>query len=330
MNEVFDPTKALNPMRGAERKIQVRLMAIRYAAQHTNLYELARTDGLSLPSAEPGAHIDLMLPNGIMRQYSLVNSGKAPKSYTVAVKLDPSSRGGSRYIFESLQVGHLLDIAGPRNNFPLVEDAGFVVFFAGGIGITPIWCMIQRMNQIGTPWKLYYACQTRKDAAFLEQLSKHSNVHLHFDDENNGRFLDIATLVPAVPLDAHVYCCGPEPMLAGFEAAVSNFPPDRIHVEYFTPKVTRNQIGGFFIELSRSGKTFFVPEGKTILEVLAEAGMRVPSSCEQGFCGACETRILDGIPYHQDTVLSAAEKAENRTAMICCCGSRTERLVLDL
>jgi tetrachlorobenzoquinone reductase len=330
MNDIVD-SESSRILGGARDHYQVRLMSIRYAAQYTNLYEFASSDGAPLPSTNPGAHIDVFLPNGIMRQYSLVDSGETPKSYIIGVKRDQNSRGGSRYIFDSLRVGDLLDIAGPRNNFPLVYNARAVVFFAGGIGITPIRCMIKHLEGGGSsPWKLYYACRARNEAAFIEELSENCNVHMHFDDENSGRVLDIAKLVPTIPAGAHLYCCGPAAMLAAFEAATSQYSPDLVHTEYFTPKIVRDEIGGFLVELRRSEKTFFIPEGKTILEVLAEAGMRLPSSCEQGFCGACETRILAGAPIHHDQVLSVAEKAENRTVMICCCGCRTDRLVLDL
>jgi tetrachlorobenzoquinone reductase len=305
-------------------------MSIRDAVRDIKLYEFEHADGFPLPAVEPGAHIDVMLPNGLMRQYSLINAEPSPRYYTVAVKLDPKSRGGSRYIHDSLRVGQVCKIAGPRNNFPLNEEAAATVFFAGGIGITPIWCMVQRLAQIGKEWTLHYACRTRMEAAFLDNLVEYDCVHLHFDDENAGRVLDISNLVAAAAPEAHLYCCGPRPMLAAFEMAAGTRPPECVHVEYFTPKAVPSEVGGFTVELVQSRKEFFIPPGKTILEVLSQAGIRVASSCEQGICGACETRILGGIPDHRDSVLSPVEKAENRTAMICCAGSKTERLILDL
>jgi tetrachlorobenzoquinone reductase len=154
-------------------------------------------------------------------------------------------------------------------------------------------------------------------------------VRLNFDDES-GRVLDLGAVVAQAPRAAHLYCCGPAPMLAAFETATANWPAERKHVEYFTAKDAPALEGGFVVELKRSGKEFVIPAGKSILEVLRDAGMDVSYSCEQGICGACETRVLSGVPEHRDSVLTPAEQAANNTVMICCAGSKTERLVLDL
>jgi ferredoxin-NADP reductase len=312
--------------------IEVRLNAIRYAARDTNLYELVRPDGKALPAYEPGAHLDLHLPNGIIRQYSLINPAPAhaPSSYTLGVKRDPASRGGSRYVHDELRVGRTLKISAPRNNFPLKEDAGHAIFFAGGIGITPIWCMVQRLEALGRPWTLYYACRSRADMAFLQALEKMAGAQFHFDDESAGRFLDVAALVAGAPKDAHLYCCGPTPMLNAFEAATKEWPREQIHVEYFTPKAQPDKKGGFIVELARSGQEFVIPEGQTILQVLLDAGVDVDYSCELGICGACEQRVISGIPEHHDAILTEEEQAANTKVMICCAGCKSERLVLDL
>jgi vanillate O-demethylase ferredoxin subunit len=170
--------------------------------------------------------------------------------------------------------------------------------------------------------------------AFLGELEKldPQRVHLHFDDEAGGKFLDLAAIVGAAPAYAHLYCCGPKPMLAAFEAAAAARPRPQVHVEYFTPKddAAATPTGGFWVELARSGEEYFIPEGKKVLEVLFDAGVDVDYSCELGICGACETRVISGIPEHHDSILSEEEQASNTKVMICCCGSKTERLVLDL
>jgi tetrachlorobenzoquinone reductase len=310
--------------------IDVRLTAIRYAARDTNLYELTSLDGKPLPGYEPGAHIDVHLPNGIIRQYSLLEPEPEPHRYTIGVKRDPASRGGSRYVHDELHVGKPIKISAPRNNFPLVENAGHVILFAGGIGITPIWCMVQRLEKLGRSWTLYYACRSRSDMAFLHALEAMASSQFHFDDEAEGKFLDVGGIIAAAPKDAHLYCCGPTPMLKAFEAATANWPRERIHIEYFTPKQEAAKTGGFVVELVRSGKEFVIPEGKSILQVLLDAGVDVDYSCELGICGACEQRVISGTPEHRDAILTEEEQASNTKVMICCAGCKSERLVLDL
>ena len=206
------PARTLAP----DGLIDVRLTAIRYAARDTNLYEFTALDGKPLPTYQPGAHIDLHLPNGLTRQYSLIKAEPDPLSYTVGVKRDPASRGGSRCVHDELRVGKTLKISPPRNNFALVENADHVILFAGGIGITPIWCMVQRLEMLGRSWKLYYACRSRADMAFLQSLEAMSPAQFHFDDESAGKFLDVTAIVAEAPKDAHLYCCGPTPMLNAF------------------------------------------------------------------------------------------------------------------
>ena len=301
--------------------IEVRLNAIRYAARDTNLYEFVRPDGKPLPPYEPGAHIDVHLPNGIVRQYSLIVPQQDPKGYTLGIKRDPASRGGSRFVHDELRVGRVLKISAPRNNFSLKEDAPHVVLFAGGIGITPIWCMVQRLDQLGRSWKLYYAARSRADMAFLHTLEGMAPAQFHFDEESAGKFLDVAALVADAPKDAHLYCCGPTPMLNAFEAATANWPREQVHIEYFTPKAQpTDKKGGFVVELAKSGQEFVIPEGQTILQVLLDAGIDVDYSCELGICGACEQRVISGEPEHHDAILTEEEQASNTKVMICCAG----------
>jgi ferredoxin-NADP reductase len=330
VTEAAETTGAVSPTGTKDPLIEVRLTAIRYAARDTSLFEFQRPDGAPLPPYEPGAHIDLHLPNGLLRNYSLVVADPDPSTYTVGIKRDPASRGGSRWIHEALLVGAILKISAPRNNFRLREDAAHTILIAGGIGITPIWSMVQRLQRLGKSWTLYYSCRSRADMAFLRSLESMTSAHLHLDDESGGKFLDIPTIVAGAPKNAHLYCCGPAPMLQAFEVATADWPAEQKHVEYFTPKQEPARSGGFTVELARSGQTYFIPEGQTILNVLLDAGVDVDYSCELGICGACEQRVISGTPEHRDSILSEEEQAENKRVMICCAGCKSDKLVLDL
>ena len=303
---------------------------VKHGSEQIALYNFARSDGRVLPSAGPGAHIGLFLPNGLERQYSLVSTGDGLTEYVVGIKRDAGGRGGSRYIHDELRVGITMPVAAPRNNFPLVEDAAHVELVAGGIGITPIYAMARRLQVLQRRWALHYCCRSRADAAFLQELAGLAEVSCYFDDEMGGEWPPIARMVQRAPQDAHLYCCGPAPMLGAFEAACYGRPANNIHVEYFTQKYELAREGGYVVELNKSGREFSVPEGKSILSVLQEAGINVASSCEEGVCGACETRVISGIPDHRDAILSVVERNENATMMICCSGCKGGRLVLDL
>lgn len=316
--------------RPSEALLEVRVAAIKELAKDTKLYELCAADGKPLPAAEPGAHIDVHLPNGKQRQYSLTISEANPRRYLIGVKRDPASRGGSSYMHDEVHLGDILKIRAPRNHFPLIENAPHVVLIAGGIGITPIYCMAQRLAALGRSFELHYSCRSRADMALREDLEKFKEAHLHFDDESGGKFLDIAAIVGAAPKDAHLYCCGPMPMLKAFEEATAQWPRAQIHVEYFAPKQEPAKAGGFIVELARSGQEFVVPEGQTILQVLLDAGIYVDHSCELGICGLCQTGLLSGTPEHRDAFLTDEQKAANDTVMICCAGCQGDRLVLDL
>ena len=309
--------------------IKMRLTAIRYAAKDINFYEFCGLENETLPAAAPGSHIGLHLPNGLVRQYSLVTATENPVSYTTGIKLDRKSRGGSGFIHKNLRVGDILDIEPPRNNFPLHETAAESIFLAGGIGITPIRAMIKRLENLGRNWKLFYACRSRTEAAFFDELQTFRQVKFHFDDEVGG-FFDCREILAQVAPDTHFYCCGPATMLESFEKITNDFPPEQVHVEYFTPKYEAATDGGFTVELARAKRQLNIPAGKTILRVLLEAGIDVPFSCEEGVCGSCETRVVSGVPDHRDTILSDMEKAENKTMMICCSGSQSIKLILDI
>jgi ferredoxin-NADP reductase len=310
--------------------IPVRLTAIRYAAHETSLFEFERPDGSALPPAAPGAHIDVHLPNGIVRPYSLVEAGPQMHSYVIGVKRDPKGRGGSVHLHDAVRVGAEIAISEPRNNFALVEAADYSVLIAGGIGITPIWCMAQRLTELGRKFELHYACRDRRDVAFLRTIDTMSQVRLHIDAEAGGKFLDIPAIVAAAPAGAHFYCCGPAPMLDGYEKAIASLDPAHVHLERFAAVEEAARGGNFIVELRQSGREFAIPEGRSILEVLREAGFDLDFSCEQGICGSCRVGVIEGEPDHRDMVLSDEERAENSAMMICCSGSKSPRLVLAL
>jgi vanillate O-demethylase ferredoxin subunit len=284
-----------------------------------------------VPRFTAGAHVDLHLPNGFVRQYSIANSEDERDRYVLGVKREAAGRGGSRMIHDELRVGTVLQVGAPRNNFQLIETAAHSVLIAGGIGVTPIVSMVARLRSLGRSWELHYAVRRQSEAAFLDELRAGGGaIHLHVDEEQGG-VLDVARLVGAASKEAHLYCCGPTGMLDAFTAAASARPAPSVHLEYFTASVPSPAVeGGFIVELARSKLQVSIPPGKTILEALRAHGVVVPSSCEQGICGSCETRVLEGKPDHRDLLLSDEEKAANEFMMICCSGSRSAVLVLDL
>lgn len=314
--------------------LQVRVKRITFEAETVNSYELVATDGTGLTPFTAGSHIDLHLANGMIRSYSLVNDECERHRYVIAVNRDVASRGGSSLIHDTLRAGDVVAVSPPRNNFPLSEDASHSVLIAGGIGITPLLAMIRRLQALGRSWELFYAARTRGTAAFLDETHALAptgdNLHLNFDHEASGRMFDLAAIVKSAAAGAHLYCCGPAPMLAAFEAAAAGRPPGQVHVEYFRAVEQPACDGGFDVRLARSKRTVTVEPGRTILDALLDAGITASYACTEGLCGTCETRVLEGIPDHRDLFLKPEEHVQNRTIMICCSGSKSRTLVLDL
>jgi vanillate O-demethylase ferredoxin subunit len=298
---------------------------------------------VQLPAVAAGAHIDVHLPNGLVRQYSLMDPGESQR-YRIGVHRDPASRGGSECMHETLRVGDRLTIGIPRNNFPLAEDAAHSVLIAGGIGITPIIGMVRRLTALGRSWTLYYCTRTEKRAAFLEELkalavaAPQGELHCVFDQEPGNAMLDLAAVVQRHESGqgggAHFYCCGPAGLLRGFEQATAALPAERVHVEYFAAPANADAAGAetkaFSVTLARSGKTIEIPADKSILDVLLEHGVSVLNSCREGVCGSCETNVLAGEPDHRDAVLGPGERAANRTMMLCVSRCKSASLTLDL
>jgi vanillate O-demethylase ferredoxin subunit len=316
--------------------LQVRVRATTYEAQNILAFELVpQAPATTLPAFTAGSHIVLHLPGGLRRSYSLLNDPQETNRYCIGVNLDAHSRGGSRFMHEQLRTGTVLTIGAPRNLFEMDETAPFNVFIAGGIGITPMLSMIARSQALGTPWRLYYAARTRVHAGFLDVLARYqgqpgADVQLNFDQEPCGQRMDLNAVIAALPAGAHVYACGPAPLLAAYEQASANLPAERVHREYFAAQETAASDGRYTVMLARSQRTLDIIPGQTLLDGLIAIGAEPTFSCQQGICGTCEVKVLEGTPDHRDMVLTDAEKAANDRMMVCCSGAQSARLVLDL
>lgn len=313
----------------------INVIVARKQAEAEGIYsfELASADGQPLPPFSAGAHIDVHLADGVVRQYSLCNSAAENHRYQIAVLREPSSRGGSQQMHDAVEEGQRLQISAPRNLFELDGQAQKSLLFAGGIGITPILCMAERLHHAGAQFELYYSARTRDRAAFVERLLASpfgGCVHLCFDDEH---VLDAAAVLANPPEGTHLYVCGPggymEYILGSGRAA--GWPDERLHREYFSasPQVDAPS-EAFEIEIASSGEVLQVSAEQTIVDVLYDAGFEIPVSCEQGLCGTCVTRVIDGIPDHRDSFFTEAQRAANDQFTPCCSRAKSPRLILDL
>lgn len=299
------------------------------AARHTVAdgvlaLELRDPSGGELPAWEPGAHIDLLLRPGLVRQYSLCGDPADRRTWRVAVLREPDGRGGSAFVHDELDVS--VQVRGPRNHFAL-ERAARYVFVAGGIGITPILPMVRAAERAGADWRLVYGGRTAASMAFTGELPD-GRVDLRPQDEHG--LLDLDVILSDVDTDTLVYCCGPGPLL---DAVESRCPAERLRVERFTAR----QLDGsaetseaFEVELAQSGRTLTVPGDRSVLDVLEEAGVDILSSCREGTCGTCETGVLAGEVDHRDALLTDAERAAHDTMFVCVSRAACPRLVLEL
>lgn len=308
---------------------------LKYEAQDIISVDLRPIPGETLPTFEAGAHVDLQLPGGMVRSYSLANDNHERHRYLLGILKDKASRGGSRAVHEQLRVGMTLTISAPRNNFPLHEEADHSVLIAGGIGITPILSMAQRLQALGRSFEVIYLARSHSAAAFVDTLTALAcAVHWHFDNEAGGPPDLKALLAERSPkVNTHYYACGPAAMLDAFEKACTDLAYANAHIERFAAvevKAADDARQQFTVELRKSQKTFEVTPDTTLHKQLLALKVHVPFSCEEGICGSCETRVLEGTPDHRDMVLSASEQASNQVMMVCVSGCKSERLVLDL
>ncbi|MDZ7931760.1 MAG: PDR/VanB family oxidoreductase [Rhodococcus sp. (in: high G+C Gram-positive bacteria)] len=322
----------MNP--SSEPTWEVVVREARDVAAGIKLFRLERSDGSPLPDFAAGDHIGITVAPGITRSYSLIDSAAVgPRAYRVAVALAPASRGGSKGLHDMAVAGSILRISRPSSGFPVFADAPLSVLIAGGIGITPVLSAARFLSESGRPWVLHYAVATRGRAAFIDELidlSRNSSgeFHLHVDAETN-RTMDVAAIVANTELDAHIYCCGPAPMIAAFDHATTDRDPTTVHVERFandTPAAT----GGFVVELARSALEVTVQDDESILDAVLDAGVTVDFSCMEGICGSCRVGVLAGSPDHRDTYLSKDDRASGSTMIICCSGAKGDRIVLDI
>jgi ferredoxin-NADP reductase len=312
---------------------QVQVADVRAEALDVMSLELRAIGGGQLPPFEPGAHLDLHLPNGLIRQYSLTNDWRERERYVIGVARVADSRGGSSFIHNSIRAGAQLTVRGPINNFALDPNAGRFLFIAGGIGVTPIMGMVRWCIANGKPWRLIYAARSRQRAAFYEQLCvlARDSAQFHFDDER-GQVLDVAQALAGWNEGEWVYCCGPAPLMDSVKALTGHLPSGTVRFEWFTTADAEEpkESNAFKVRLERSGVEFDIPECKSILEVLEENGIEHPFSCREGLCGTCLTNVLAGEPDHRDYVLTDEERASGKLMTICCSRSKSPQLVLDL
>jgi vanillate O-demethylase ferredoxin subunit len=315
--------------------LEVRVVARRVEAEDILSFELQRADGSALPPYSAGAHVDMHLPGGLIRQYSLCSPEGAHGKYTIGVLKEPGSRGGSKALHEQVQIGDTLLISEPRNKFPLDVHARRSLLFAGGIGITPILAMADELARDGRDFELYYCARSRGRMAFIERIGSSpwaAMASLHFDDGAPEQRLDAGRVLAAAG-NAHLYVCGPGGFMNYALGASRSlgWQEARLHREYFTAEpVDHSGDKAFEVELHRSGRTIFVAADKSAASALSEAGVDIPLSCEQGVCGTCLTRVLEGIPEHRDFYLTDEEHLRNDRFTPCCSRSQTPRLLVDL
>lgn len=316
--------------------LSVRVSAVTDEAQGIRSFELVDVAGSALPAFSAGAHIDVIPPGGPTRSYSLCNNPSERHRYLIAVQREADSRGGSASMHERVRAGDLLAISAPKNHFPLARDASSSLLLAAGIGVTPILSMAERLHASGSDFQMHYCTRSIQRTAFHRRITTApyaEKVHFHFGDGEAVQRFDVATHLPEPQSGVHLYVCGPGGFIESVltTAQALGWKESHLHREYFGAHVELcGAEEGFEVVAARTGKVVVVPPGKTVLQALAEAGVDVPFSCEQGVCGTCETRVLDGMPEHRDLYLTPHEQAANDRFMPCCSRSLSPRLVLDL
>lgn len=294
------------------------------------LLTLAHPDGLALPAFQAGAHLDVHLPGELIRPYSLCGDPQDSHHYQLGILKDSQSKGGS-LAAHALREGDVVQVSEPRNLFALAEHSAHSLLIGGGIGITPMLAMAAELHRAGRSFSLHYCARTRDLAAFLPQLAAYAyapQVHLHFSDEQR---INLDAVLCDVPEGSHVYTCGPSRLMEAVSerAKAHGYSPEQIHQECFSAEV---ETGGqpFEVVAAASGITVQVAANQTIVEALAQAGLKVCVSCKQGICGSCLTDVLEGEPDHRDHYLTDEEKADGDQILLCCSRAKSARLIIDL
>ncbi|KVS39936.1 PDR/VanB family oxidoreductase [Burkholderia ubonensis] len=332
MEQNISPSNAL---------LQVCVTAKTWLADGIVGFDLAPLSGDRLPDFEAGAHIDVHLPSGIVRQYSLYDLPGTPSRYRIGVLRDPDSRGGSASLHDDVRAGDTLSISAPRNHFALHRGPERSLLFAGGIGITPLLAMAQQLLREGRPFALHYCGRSLSRMAFVDRVEQMSSidtprtrVQVHVDDGPSDQHLDARAAIGPASADKHLYVCGPTGFMDHVleTARALGWDEAHLHREYFAgpPVESSDEDSPFEIEIQSSGEVIRVEAGETAAHALLDAGFNLPLSCEQGVCGTCMTRVLAGVPDHRDLYLTDEEKARNDSFMPCCSRAKTARLVLEL
>jgi vanillate O-demethylase ferredoxin subunit len=308
-----------------------------YEARDIASFELASEEGRALPSFAAGSHVDVHLPGALVRQYSLCNDPSETHRYVIAVLRDESGRGGSKAVHDLVHEGDRLQISAPRNHFALAHQVPHHLLLAGGIGVTPILCMAERLAATGESFDMHYCTRSKERTAFAARIAQATfseSVQLHHDDRDGGSTFELDRILDSAPAGAHLYVCGPR----GFMHAVLNmarakaWTEERLHYEFFgaSADLTATTGNSFSVRIASSGATIDVPSECTVVQALAANGIEVLTSCEQGVCGTCLTRVLSGQPDHRDSYLTPEEQAANDQFLPCCSRSKSSLLVLDL
>lgn len=318
-----------------DAKLDVLVKRIIQEATDIQTFEFVDPFGRELPRFTPGAHVDVHLPNGLVRQYSICSDAQEQSSYVVAVLRAATGRGGSMSMHDDVHEGDTLSISIPRNHFPLREDAKRHVLIAGGIGITPMLAMARHLARSGADFTLHYCARSASHAAFHQLLCGEpfeAHTRFHYDGGDPSKGLDLRGLLAPVEEGTHVYCCGPTGLVKAVGAASAHWPDDTVHFEFFAAPgdINEQPKDGFEVLIQSTGVIHFVPASKTLLQVLQAEGYEIDSSCEEGICGTCQIEVLDGIPDHRDMVLSSKEKQSNMLIVVCCSRSISKRLTLKL
>lgn len=300
-------------------------------------FELVDPQGAALPAFTAGAHIDVFLPNGLIRQYSLCNDPGETHRYLIGVLRDPASRGGSEAMHDQVNEGDLLQISAPKNHFPLAEQAQRSLLLAGGIGITPILCMAESLGRQGADFEMHYCTREEARTAFAARLAAApfaSAVQFHFDAGAPDQKLDLPALLAQPRTGTHLYVCGPKGFINAVldQAKAAGWPAEQLHCEFFAGEEVKALAGdgSFQVKLASSGKLITVPADTTVVKALGAAGVDVMVSCEQGVCGTCLTKVLEGEVDHRDQYLTPEEQAANDQFLPCCSRAKSPMLVLDL
>ncbi len=317
-------------------RLSVRVSRRTEEAQDICSFELVSDDGTPLPAFAAGSHIDVQVPGGPVRQYSLCNDPAESHRYLIAVLRDPRSRGGSVGMHERVREGDRLSISAPRNHFALAHDADSHLLLAGGIGVTPLLCMAERLAHAGADFEMHYATRSPERTAFRQRIVSSAfaaKVAFHHDDGADAQKLDLASQLSTPRAGRHLYVCGPKGFMDAVlgTARAQGWPEAQLHYEFFGAEVaTVASDGGFEVMLASSGRVIRVAPDRSVVQALADAGVSVPTSCEQGVCGTCLTRVIEGEPEHRDLYLTPEEQAANDQFLPCCSRARSARLVLDL